>query len=95
MEKRAIIAVGLSIAVFYLFSMLFAPEKQVATPPAPAQKASVANTSPAPGQSSPVIQTPVSNSIQTPTTNIEQKIVTVETDLYSADFLLAALVSRV
>lgn len=86
MEKRAFIAVGLSIAVFYIFSMIFAPEKkpvdQVAKPvtgssavsstPTPPQAAIVQNTSPAAGQEI--------------VTSAAQKLVSVETDLYSAVF---------
>ncbi len=43
MEKRAFIAVGLSIAVFYLFSMMFGPDKQKVVPSAPQGTTSVAN----------------------------------------------------
>ena len=87
MEKRAIIAVGLSIAVFYLFSMLFGPEKQIVAPPAPPQSASsAANSSAAPNIPPPQIQSPVANSSQSVPTNVAQKIITIDTDLYSAQF---------
>ncbi len=87
MEKRAFIAVGLSIAVFYLFSMLFGPNKQVVAPPvAPLSASSVANGPVAAGLQPPVFQTPVVNSSQSLPTNVTQKIITVETDLYTARF---------
>ena len=85
MEKRAFIAVGLSIAVFYLSSMLFGPQKETVAPPAPQKSASVATTVPAPvpAQSATLQSAPVAQS--TPTL-VSQKDIKVETDLYTAVF---------
>ncbi len=58
MEKRAFIAVGLSIAVFYLFSMLFGPDKQKVVPSAPQSASSVANNSAPMSQQPSVPQNP-------------------------------------
>lgn len=84
MEKRAFIAVGLSIAVFYIFSMVFGPDKkQAAVPvqPAAAPTATVQNQTaqqpPAAAAASPAPAIP---------TSAAQKDITVETDLYSAVF---------
>jgi len=86
MEKRAFIAVGLSIAVFYIFSMMFAPEKKpldnVAKPVANSVLDS-AKAVPAPAQ---VAQIQPSASDQSLPTNVLQKNVTVDTDLYTAVF---------
>ena len=86
MEKRAFIAVGLSIAVFYLFSMLFGPDKQKVEPSAPMSAASVVNDTAAKGQqpSSPQSAAPVTGQ-QIPL-NASQKEIRVETDLYTAVF---------
>ena len=86
MEKRAFIAVGLSIAVFYIFSMLFGPDKQIAGPPASQTAASQANSSAAPTQQASVLQNPVAVSGQSLPTNAPQKVIRVETDLYTALF---------
>jgi len=86
MEKRAFIAVGLSIAVFYLFSMLFGPDKPKAVPPVP-QTASSPATSPVTlNQPPPTLQSPAAVTGESRPTNAPQKEVTVETDLYSAVF---------
>lgn len=85
MEKRAFIAVGLSIAVFYLFSMMFAPDKQKATPGAP-QGVSLPANSPAPGQQPLNLQSPVAAAGQSLPTSAPQKDINVETDLYTAVF---------
>ena len=58
MEKRAFIAVGLSIAVFYLFSMLFGPDKQKVTPAPPPGAASVTNDPAVKSQQLPMPQIP-------------------------------------
>ena len=86
MEKRAFIAVGLSIAVFYLFSMLFGPDKQKNEPSAPQSASSVAVNSttktqqlPVPLNSAPVTGQPLQ-------ANTPQKDISVETDLYTAVF---------
>ena len=83
MEKRAFIAVGLSIAVFYLFSMLFGPDKQKLEPTAPKSAASVANISAAKSQIPELV---TQQSLQSPSANIPQKDISVETDLYTAVF---------
>jgi len=78
MEKRAIIAVVLSVAVFYLFSFFMPqqkqPDKQVQPPPTEAaQSAAQPSTSPA------------SRTPQTATAPSSQNV-SVDTDLYSAVF---------
>ena len=87
MEKRAVIAVGLSIAVFYLFSMLFGPEKQKADAPAATKTAQVANNAPTTvaGSQQPALQSQAPAS-QVVSTNLPQKEIRVETDLYTALF---------
>jgi len=85
MEKRAFIAVGLSIAIFYIFSMLFGPEKKPVEPSG-LQKASVATapadkTVPPPAFPNP----PVATAQSLPTT-VSQKEIRIDTDLYSAVF---------
>jgi len=86
MEKRAFIAVGLSIAVFYIFSMLFAPQKRPGEQSIPV-KASPVATSPAELPSQPTAgQTqPVTTALPQAAT-VSQKDVKIETDLYSAVF---------
>jgi YidC/Oxa1 family membrane protein insertase len=86
MEKRAFIAVGLSIAVFYLFSMLFGPDKQKVEPSAPQGASSVVNNSATITQQPPVTQNPPTLTGQSLPTNVPQKDVSVETDLYTAVF---------
>ena len=86
MEKRAFIAVGLSIAVFYIFSMLFGPEKKPAEPTVQQKTASVAIATAdkpvqqAPSQSSPA---PV---VQALPSAVSVKEIKIDTDLYSAVF---------
>lgn len=86
MEKRAFIAVGLSIAVFYLFSMIFGPEKKPLEPPNKPVATSVADTSAAKPASSPVSNNPSIVSDQSLPTTVSQKNISVDTDLYSAVF---------
>ncbi|MDD2736581.1 MAG: membrane protein insertase YidC [Desulfuromonadaceae bacterium] len=86
MEKRAFIAVGLSIAVFYLFSMLFGPDKQKVTPVAPQTVSSPANSPVTLGQQPPLLQNTATVTGQTLPTNAPQKEISVETDLYTALF---------
>ncbi|MFA7404360.1 MAG: membrane protein insertase YidC [Pelobacteraceae bacterium] len=86
MEKRAFIAVGLSIAVFYLFSMLFGPDKQKVEPLAPQGTTTVANTPAANSQPSSVPQNPAPPAGQSLPTNVPQKDISVDTDLYTAVF---------
>src|SRR5665647_679183 len=86
MEKRTIIAVGLSIAVFYLFSMLFGPDKKKVDPAAvPAAPSKVEALAPKSG-ALPELQNPVSASGLSPVANLSQKDIAVETDLYTALF---------
>lgn len=86
MEKRAFIAVGLSIAVFYLFSMLFGPDKQKVEPSTPQSASSVADNPSTKTQqlSVPLNSTPVTG--QPLQANVPQKDISVETDLYTAVF---------
>jgi YidC/Oxa1 family membrane protein insertase len=86
MEKRAFIAVGLSIAVFYLFSMLFGPDKQKVEPSAPQSASSVANNPAAKTLELQVPQSSAPLTTQPLQTNATQKDISVETDLYSAVF---------
>ncbi len=86
MEKRAFIAVGLSIAVFYLFSMLFGPEKHKVEPSAPQTVSSVAENPAVNAQQPSVPQNPAQAAGQSPVESAPLKDVTVETDLYTAVF---------
>ncbi len=83
MEKRAFIAVGLSIAVFYLFSMLFGPDKQKVEHSSPQTSSSVMSN---PVQQPSVLQNAATVTGQSLPINAPQKDVSVETDLYSAVF---------
>jgi YidC/Oxa1 family membrane protein insertase len=86
MEKRAFIAVGLSIAVFYLFSMLFGPDTKKVEPSAP-QSASSAVSVPAPNDQQPSLpQSPAPVTGQSLPSTAPQKDITVDTDLYTAVF---------
>jgi YidC/Oxa1 family membrane protein insertase len=86
MEKRAFIAVGLSIAVFYLFSMLFGPDKQKVVPSTPQGVSSTANVQVPNGQQPSVPQTTALPAGQSLPSSAPQKNVTVDTDLYTAVF---------
>ena len=86
MEKRAFIAVGLSIAVFYLFSMLFGPDKQKVVPSTTQSATSVVNTPAATGQQPLAVQTSAPVAGQQLTSTAPQKDITVDTDLYTAVF---------
>ena len=87
MEKRAFIAVGLSIAVFYLFSMMFGPDKQKVEPSSIKSPSSLTNNTVTNAQKTSL---PVMNTTEVPApslpTNASQKLVNVETDLYTAVF---------
>jgi YidC/Oxa1 family membrane protein insertase len=86
MEKRAFIAVGLSIAIFYIFSMLFAPDKKPMEPSGPQKMASVA-TAPNDKIVQPAVsQYPPVTPDQSQPTTVSQKEIIVDTDLYSAIF---------
>ncbi|MBI2354282.1 MAG: membrane protein insertase YidC [Deltaproteobacteria bacterium] len=83
MEKRAFLAIILSIAVFYIFSMFFSPEKKQLPPPAAPEAAPVASEAakqPAKAQDVPAVP------VQAVPTSAVQKDVTVETGLYTAVF---------
>ncbi len=84
MEKRAFIAVGLSIAVFYLFSMLYGPDKK-ATQAVPQPGTPVAVSASPATAASAVASTPVSPE-QSAASATPQKDVTVDTELYTAVF---------
>ena len=86
MEKRAFIAVGLSIAVFYLFSMIFGPDKQKVEHPATQTAASMTNIPTAVSPQSSVPQGSAPGASQSLPSNAPQKEITVETDLYTAVF---------
>lgn len=84
MEKRALIAVVLSVAVFYVFSFFMPPQKQADKPlqSTSGQQQSVV-VSNQPTQTQQV--KPLLNQSQAPTVSASQ-LVSVETDLYSAVF---------
>ena len=86
MEKRAFIAVGLSIAVFYLFSMLFGPDKQKVEPTVPRNVSSVVATPATMTQQPSLSQNPVPATGQSPSAVVPQKDISVDTDLYTAVF---------
>lgn len=85
MEKRAFIAVGLSIAVFYIFSMIFGPEKKPLDLPDKPTAAAVADTAKTPAPPAEAPNSAVATDQSLPTA-VPQKNITVETDLYSAVF---------
>jgi len=81
MEKRAFLAVVLSIVVFYVFSMVMGPDKKQVSP-VPPQSAAPVNAPAA----QPVV-TPLSSSAPQPAApSAVQKDVRVESDLYTAVF---------
>jgi len=81
MEKRAFLAVVLSIVVFYIFSMVMGPDKKPVAPVAPQSAAPAA---------APAVQpavTPLTTSaLQPAPASGAEKDVKVETDLYTAVF---------
>jgi YidC/Oxa1 family membrane protein insertase len=81
MEKRAFLAVVLSIVVFYIFSMVMGPDKKQVAPVSPQSAAPAAATA------VPPAVTPLTTSAlqPVPVSGI-QKDVRVETDLYTAIF---------
>lgn len=85
MEKRAFIAVGLSIAVFYLFSMIFGPDKKTVEPSAPQSATSVATVQ-APKSQLPIPQASAPVAGQSLPSNVPLKDITVDTELYTAVF---------
>ena len=84
MEKRAFIAVGLSIAVFYLFSMIFGPNKQKVEPITPQGASSVANNLVVKSQQQSVQQNSAPFLGQSASTDVLPKDISVDTDLYTA-----------
>jgi len=86
MEKRAFLAVILSIAVFYIFSLVAGPEKQQVPPPA-AKSSTPAATTPAGTSTATQGVTAVpSQPLQSVPSAAVQKDVIVETALYKAIF---------
>jgi len=81
MEKRAFLAVVLSIVVFYLFSMFMGPDKKQVTPAAPQNTATTA----APAVQ-PAAAMPAASAAQPGPAAGLQKEVRVETDLFTAVF---------
>jgi len=81
MEKRAFLAVVLSIVVFYAFSMVMGPDKKPVAPVSPQNSAPAAAPAVAPAV------TPLTTSaLQPAPASGLQKDVRVETDLYTAVF---------
>jgi YidC/Oxa1 family membrane protein insertase len=81
MEKRAFLAVVLSIVVFYVFSMVMGPDKKQVAPVSPQ------STAPAAAPALPPAVTPLTTSaLQPAPVSGIQKDVRVETDLYTAVF---------
>ena len=81
MEKRAFLAVVLSIVVFYIFSMFMGPDKKVAAPVSPQNTASVSAT-----VAQPVNAPLTTSTLQPAPVSGIQKDVRIETDLYTAVF---------
>ena len=86
MEKRPFIAVGLSIAVFYLFSMVFGPDKKKVEPPVAQSSSATVSSAVKQNQQSAALQNPATVAVQSLPTNVPQKEINVETDLYTAVF---------
>jgi len=81
MEKRAFLAVVLSIVVFYIFSMVMGPDKKQVAPVAPQNAAPAA----APAVQ-PAVPSLMTSALQPAPVSGIQKDVRVETDLYAAVF---------
>lgn len=85
MEKRAFIAVGLSIAVFYIFSMVFGPDKkQVQTVPQPVTTTPAGSTQNRPNEQVAIQHNAATEKVILPAA--AQKDIKVETDLYTVVF---------
>jgi YidC/Oxa1 family membrane protein insertase len=83
MEKRAVLAVVLSIVVFYLFSMVMGPDKKQVTPTPQSQNTAAQTQSPA----APLpASSPVPSAVPPAPVAGLQKDVTVDTGLYTAVF---------
>jgi len=81
MEKRAFLAVVLSIVVFYIFSMVMGPDKKQVAPVAPQNTA----TAVAPAVQ-PAVTPLTTSALQPAPASGAEKDVKVETDLYTAVF---------
>jgi len=82
MEKRAFLAVILSVTVFFVFNLLAPPEKKSA-PPRPASTTAMSDRGSA--TQVPAVQN-VSNITPVQPDSVVQKDITIDTDLYSAVF---------
>ena len=82
MEKRAFLAVILSISVFFLYSHFFVPERQPVAPQ-PAQFAPAASAVQQPPTAQPALANP---QVQPVATTVAQHDVTVDTELFTAVF---------
>ena len=82
MEKRAFLAILLSVAVFYVYSLILPPEKKVA----PSQPAPVANAVSIPAQQPQTANTVSGAPRATEAVIAVQRDITVDTDLYTAAF---------
>jgi YidC/Oxa1 family membrane protein insertase len=82
MEKRAFLAVVLSIVVFYLFSMVMGPDKKQVPPEAPQN---IKQEGPTSANQPPVTPAASPAPLNTPAAGL-QKDVTVDTSLYTAVF---------
>ena len=82
MEKRAFLAVVLSIVVFYIFSMVMGPDKKPAAPAAPASTSPAAAPAAQPAVAPPAA--PAASSRPVPVSNA--KDVSIDTGLYTAVF---------
>ncbi|GFE59454.1 membrane protein insertase YidC [Geobacter sp. AOG2] len=85
MEKRAFLAVILSIAVFYAFSMVFGPGKKP-LPQKTAQEAVSASAATTPAPEPAVPPAAAANGAAVQTSQAGARDVTVDTDLYTAVF---------
>jgi YidC/Oxa1 family membrane protein insertase len=81
MEKRAFLAVILSVVVFYVFSLMAPPEKKTALPsPVPTTTAASGSSMQAP------VAQGISEASSTQSASAVQHDITIDTDLYSAVF---------
>jgi len=86
MEKRAVLAVILSISVFFVYSHFFGPEKKPAVPPANQSAQSSPAASAAVQQAVSIQPSPVAPLAVPGSSEAVQRDVTVDTDLYTAVF---------
>lgn len=94
-QKKMFLALGLSVALMWLWSMFFMPEKQPVTQAPPAQKAAQPQvdprtqappvaTAPQSGQQAPLAQAPAAP-VKKPVSNLAKEV-RVQTPLYTAIF---------